>query len=306
MRKAFVDQLTQRARQHEEIVLIVGDLGFGVIDDFARECPKQFMNAGIAEQSMLGIAAGLASRGHRVFVYSIANFPTMRALEQIRNDICYHGLNVNIVSVGSGLAYGTHGYTHFAIEDISVMRCFRNLQILSPADPMEARASLDEALRYNGPSYIRLGKGGEQDLHSSVPNSLAEPTQLVAGTDLTILSTGTIVAECLKAAEIMTGYGLSARVLSAPGLQPLGTSWISATDWDRPLITVEEHVLPGGFGSLVLETLNDHGLVKSVVRYGLNLESLGSVGSQDFLRHLHGIRGDSLASSMIKTLMATE
>lgn len=297
MRDAFLDELLTEARRDPNIFLIVGDLGYGVVDDFARDLPNQFLNAGVAEQNMVSAAAGLASTGYKVFVYSIANFPTLRALEQIRNDICYHGLDVTIVSVGAGLAYGTLGYTHHAVEDISVLRALPGLRIISPADNWEARASVHESLRHEQPTYIRLGKTGELDLHSYKPSSLAEPIQLRDGDDLTIAGIGAIVNNCLAAADILESAGLSVKVLSCPTVKPLDHSLVTH-DKKKLLVTVEEHVLPGGFGSAVLEEASGRGMTSNVHRIGLHAPLLGEIGSTSFLHAAHKLDAGSIAEAV--------
>lgn len=165
MRTAFINQLMEEARKDRSIFLLTGDLGFSVLEPFAKEFPERFVNVGIAEQNMAGIAAGLALDGWNVFTYSIANFPTLRSLEQIRYDICYHDLNVTVVSVGAGYAYGALGASHHATEDIAIMRAIPNMVVASPGDPIEARLITSELAKRKGPSYLRLGKAGEPIVH---------------------------------------------------------------------------------------------------------------------------------------------
>jgi transketolase C-terminal domain/subunit len=157
MRTAFIQELIEQARAHPKIFLVVGDLGFSVVEPFAAEFPKRYLNAGVAEQNMTAVAAGLASEGYHVFTYSIGNFPTLRCLEQVRNDICYHDLPVTITAVGGGVAYGNLGYSHHAVQDITVMRSLPNLTVYSPADPGEARECVRLLLQRPRPSYLRLG-----------------------------------------------------------------------------------------------------------------------------------------------------
>ena len=144
MRKVFLEELLKYARQDPRVILITGDLGYGVVDQFAEELPKQFINFGINEQSMMSAAAGMAKVGFKPFVYSIGNFPTFRCLEQVRNDVCYMNLDVTIVAVGAGLAYGTAGYSHHLVEDISALSALPNLRIYSPADGLETKVVLEK------------------------------------------------------------------------------------------------------------------------------------------------------------------
>ena len=164
MRTAFINELILQARIRPEIFLVVGDLGYSVVEPFAKEFPDRFLNAGIAEQNMAGVAAGLASEGFHVFTYSIANFPTLRCLEQIRNDICYHGFPVTVVAVGGGLSYGNLGYSHHAVQDLAIMRTLPNIAILAPGDPGETRECVRWLAANPQPSYLRIGKAGESQL----------------------------------------------------------------------------------------------------------------------------------------------
>ena len=170
MRNTFISTLTKAASRNQKIVLVVGDLGFNVVEPFAERFPNRFYNAGVAEQNMSTLAAGLASEDFKVFTYSIANFPTFRCAEQIRNDIDYHNLSVTIVTVGGGLAYGSLGYSHHAIQDYGLMRLFPNMKILSPGDPVEVEALVNYSLKNNGPCYLRLGKNGEPNFHKNKLN----------------------------------------------------------------------------------------------------------------------------------------
>jgi transketolase len=306
VRDAFVTRLTELAMRDPRLVLVVGDLGYGVVDDFARLMPDQFVNAGVAEQSMMGIAAGLAATGRRVFVYSIANFPTLRCLEQIRNDLCYHQRNVTIVSVGAGVAYGTHGYTHHAVEDIAALRTLPGLRIISPADPVEARAAAELATLEPGPTYVRLGKNGERDLHPSGANvDLRSPILLRSGNDAHLLATGSITGNCLAAAELLaTREGLQCAVHSCPMIRPFDLEWLDHLDPTVPLVTVEEHSREGGFGSLVLEVVNDRQRRIHLVRAGLDGVKFSRLGSQTFLRSLSGLDPEGIAHLVLCSVEA--
>lgn len=301
MRDAFVRRITELAQEDPRIMLVVGDLGYGVVDDFARLIPEQFLNAGVAEQSMIGVAAGLASQGRRVFVYSIANFPTLRCLEQIRNDICYHQRDVTVVSVGAGVAYGTHGYTHHAVEDIAALRALPGLRIISPADPAEAIAAADYTSASAGAHYVRLGKNGERVLHADASSlDIREPVLLRAGADASIVATGSIVENCLVAAEMLAAqHGLQCAVSSCPVVRPLSLEWLVSLDPSVPLITVEEHSREGGFGSIFLEFVNDHRLGLQITRAGLSNMNVSRLGSQAYLRSISGLDPDGLIQTVL-------
>ena len=303
MRDAFITRLAQRASENSRINLVVGDLGFGVVTDFAEAYPLQFLNAGVAEQSMIGIAAGMAAAGRKVFVYSIANFPTMRCLEQIRNDVCYHGLDVTIVSVGAGLAYGTLGYSHHAVEDIAVMRAFPGLTIYSPCDPLEVTAAVDAICETSGPTYLRLGKNREPVLHAAPPDvASGAPLLLRDGTDLTLFVTGAIAAVGLEAASVLeSDHGVSVRVLSVPRIKPLDTgALVAAAVGTRGIATLEEHSVVGGFGSAVLEAFAADGVRLPVLLLGLRDDVQSAVGSQEYLRNLAGLSVGEITERLLR------
>lgn len=297
MRDAFVKKLTEKAADNPDIMLLVGDLGFGVVADFGETYPRQFLNCGVAEQSMVGIAAGMAAAGRRPFVYSIANFPTLRPLEQIRNDVCYHGLGVTIVSVGAGLAYGSLGYTHHAVEDISILRSLPGMRVYSPADAMECRAAVDEILATPGPAYLRLGKNKEPLMHGAPPDlSKGEPIVVREGTDVTVLVAGPIIVQALEVAEQLSGPGgISVRVVSCPVIKPLNARAIrTAAEGTVGIVTLEEHTVMGGFGSAVLEGFAVEGWRTPILPLGLEDAATHIIGGQEWLRERAGLSTDSV------------
>ncbi len=298
MRDAFVKRLGELAANDPRIMLIVGDIGFGVVAEFGERFPKQFLNAGVAEQSMVGIAAGMASAGRRPFVYSIANFPTLRPLEQIRNDVCYHDLSVTIVSVGAGLAYGSLGYTHHAVEDIAILRALPNMRVFSPADALEVRASVDVVMGTPGPAYIRLGKNREPVIHSSEPDlSQGVPVLVRDGTDVTLLATGAIIVQAIEVAESLAADGLSVRVLTCPVIKPLNAEAIrEAADGTSGIVTLEEHTLHGGMGSAVLEAFAVRGWRIPILPLALNDAATSIIGGQEWLRERDGLSTEYVRS----------
>jgi transketolase len=302
VRNTFIQTLYNRALEDSRIILISGDLGFGVLDKFQSDIPDQFINAGIAEQSMLSIAAGLASRGLRPFVYSIANFPTFRALEQIRNDVCYMRFPVTVVSVGAGLAYGNLGYSHHAIEDISVMRSLPNLIIYSPGDLAEVNYSVEKILESNNPAYLRLGKGGELE-NFSTSVEISGTRKLVDGKDGSIAFTGAIGEQVLKSVEILNLQGIHPSIFSIPEITSQEISKLILNLGKGPLLTVEEHVLPGGFGSYVLEVANDVKFEGRIDRLGLTSKDFSELGKQSYLRTVLGL-GTSDIVSKFRTLIS--
>ena len=203
MRKIFIEELILAAKKNKKVVLIVNDLGYSVVERFAEMFPKQFYNAGVAEQNMMGIAAGMALEGYHVFVYSIGNFPTFRCAEQIRNDIDYHNLPVTIVSVGGGLAYGALGYSHHALQDYALIRTLPNMLIASPGDPQEVEGCLDFLNENPQPSYLRLGKAGEKEYHSKIPKLKPGLWQTVKESPMgssapTLITTGAVLQSAMQ------------------------------------------------------------------------------------------------------------
>src|ERR1700693_1218887 len=215
MRGAFFRALLELAEQEERVHLIVGDLGFGVVEEFARRFPKRFLNAGVAEQNMTGVAAGLALRGKIFFSYSIATSPILRCLEQVRNDVCYHTANVKIVAVGGGLAYGSLGATHHATEDLAIMRALPRMVVIAPGDPAEAEAATQAVAAHAGPCYLRLGRAGEAKVHrGAIDFQLGKAIPVRQGRDLTLISTGGMLETAIHAAELLHRLDLETRVLS--------------------------------------------------------------------------------------------
>ncbi len=295
MRTAFIEELTRQASEREDIFLVVGDLGFSVVEDFAARFPGRFLNVGVAEQNMTGIAAGLASEGYHVFTYSIANFPTLRCLEQIRNDVCYHGLPVTIVAVGAGLAYGNLGYSHHGVQDIACLRGFPGLSLHSPADPGETRQIVDHLVRHPGPSYLRLGKAGEQRVHDMKLNPGMPVAIRSSAASIAVAATGSVVGEALAAADLLAAEGTEVDLYSFHALSSPVSSWAPLFEGYRAVLTVEEHVAAGGFGELFGAAVSRRVEVEHAAVDG---NVLSTVGSQSYLRELAGLDARSLANRL--------
>lgn len=293
MRSAFIKALVELAERDPRIVLIVGDLGFGLVEPFAARFPSRFINAGVAEQNMTGIAAGMALSGAVVFTYSIANFPTLRCLEQIRNDVCYHNANVKIVSVGAGLAYGALGASHHSTEDIAVMRTLPNMTVVSPADPLQAEMATQAIAAASGPAYLRLGRSGEPVVHEGpVAFRVGKAIQVVNGDDATLIATGAMVHAAVQAARaLMRSGGIHARVLSMHTIKPLDESAIvSAMQETAAIVTIEEHSITGGLGSAVAEVLAERSTRPvPFKRLALPSEFVSTVGSQSHLKDMYSL-----------------
>lgn len=266
-------------------MLLTADLGYSVLERFADELPQQFANVGVAEQAMVGIAAGLALSGRRVVVYSIANFATLRCLEQLRNDVCYHNLPVTVISVGGGFSYGTQGYTHQGIEDLGIMAMLPHMAVTCPSDPVEATILLRELLERRGPGYLRLGRAGEPVLHlPETQLTLGRAVWLRSGDQVALLATGPVLGRALAAADALMERGISASVASIHTIRPLDDEAIcDAAKAHRAILTIEEHNVDGGLGSRVADTLLSAGLTPRFGKWGATEELHGQVGSQAWL-----------------------
>lgn len=253
MRTAFVEALCLEAAANRDLWLLTGDLGYSVLEGFARQFPERFMNVGVAEQNMISVAAGLAMTGKTVVTYSIVNFTTLRCLEQIRGDVCYHQANVKIAGVGGGFAYGSLGPTHHGIEDLSAICALPGIDVLVPADPHEARVLTREALRRPGPAYLRLGKAGESNIHAAEPPYVrGAMIRVRPGADALIIATGALVKEALAAAALWAATGREAAVWSCPWLRPFDAAAVAAAAAQFPTILVaEEGVATGGLAAAV-------------------------------------------------------
>lgn len=302
MRTAFVNELVRIAEQDDRVWLIAGDLGFSVLEPFAERWPERFVNAGVAEQNMMGIAAGLALMGKVPYVYSIANFPVMRCLEQVRNDVCYHGLPVRVVSVGGGLVYGTLGYTHHGVEDIAVMRAMPGMSVFAPADPVEARLVARALPSVGGPAYIRLTKAGDPVLHDAEPEfELGRPLRMRAGSDITLISTGGALATTLEVCDLLAAKGVSAGVWSMPSVSPMDAGVLRGEAARvGVLATIEDHGPVGGLHSAVLEAVAPEPV--KCLRFSLTDVPACVAGSAKYLGSASGLDVASIAAVITEAL----
>jgi transketolase len=276
MRTTFVETLLEVAQQDSRVWLLTGDLGYSVLERFRDQLPDRYLNVGVAEQNLAGVAAGLASTGRVPFIYSIANFPTLRCFEQIRNDIVYHHLPVRIVSVGAGYAYGVQGYTHHGLEDIAVMRSLPGMNVFSPCDAVEAREITRYLVSASGPAYLRLGKSGEPKVHGNDFSwEFGRAAVLREGTDVTVFATGSMVFHALRSAEELERVGVTVRVLSVHTIKPLDESAVATAARNaRVIVTAEEHSEIGGLGSAVSDVVARMRGVKAPVVHHAALDVL--------------------------------
>jgi transketolase len=301
MRDAFVAALLEIAREDPRVMLLTGDLGFGVLTPFVNALPRQFVNVGVAEQNLTGLATGLALSGHVVFTYSIGNFPTLRCLEQIRNGSCYHNANVKTVAVGGGFSYGALGVSHHATEDLAIMRALPSMTVFCPADHKEAAATTNFAYQTPGACYLRLDKS-----HVSVSETetaamnLGKARRLRDGVDATIIGAGGILQEALEAAALLSADGIECAVLSMHTVKPIDGDAILRACRETPiLLTIEEHTLDGGLGSAVAEVCMDSGVTPAAFRrLGLRNQFSSIVGSQKYLRARYGLDSQGVVDAV--------
>ncbi|HEY2828451.1 MAG TPA: transketolase C-terminal domain-containing protein [Pirellulales bacterium] len=298
MRDEFVGRLTQLAERDSRIMLVTGDLGFGILTEFSRRFPKQFINAGVAEQNMTSLATGLALEGYIVFTYSIANFAFMRCLEQIRNDAAYHGANVNVVAVGGGFSYGQLGISHHATEDLAIMRSIPEITVVCPGDAWEAAEAAEAVANSPGTSYIRLDRSSAQLVDRPGERfQLGKARTIRNGADATLLAAGGMLSVARDAAANLAQEGIQCQVTSIHTLAPLDEATVlDAAQRTDGIVTLEEHTVAGGLGSAVAELLLERRCIPGFFhRIGVRGNFTSVVGSQEYLRRLHGLDVESVA-----------
>lgn len=308
MRDVFIQRLTEIAEHDQRVMLLTGDLGFGVLQEFERLFPHQFLNVGVAEQNMTSIAAGLALEGYIVFTYSIANFPTLRCLEQIRNDVCYHNLNVNIVSIGGGFSYGSLGPSHHACEDIPIFRTLPNIVPIIPSDNEEVRQATSLLVNTPGAGFLRLDKTTPGDVMlRDMHFQIGKMNVFANGNDITLIAAGGIMKQVLAAAEILRKQSVSCRVLSMPTPAHLDTKSIcNAVAETGGIFTIEESSIVGGIGSAIAEYCLENNLTPGIfIRLGVPREFVGAVGQQDYLVKQVGLDAEAIAVKVMEQLRRT-
>ncbi len=301
MRKVFNQELLKMAEKDPRIYLILADIGYGEIENFAEKFPARFINCGVAEQNMTGIACGVALEGNIAVTYSIANFPTLRCLEQIRNDVCYHQANVKIVIIGGGMAYGPLGISHHSTEDLAILRALPKMVVLAPCDCQEARAAAQAMLAHQGPVYYRCGYKNEPDIYEKpVDFTIGRAGLIRDGDAATVIFSGTIGFNCKQAVEILAAEGINCRLLSMHTIKPIDQeSILKAARETGAIITVEEHNLCGGMGSAVAEVLMDNGAgAVPFKRIALPDTHVSKIGSQDWLREQYGLGVQDLVAAI--------
>ncbi len=304
MREAFVSELEVLALADKRIVLLSGDLGYRLFDRLSSMCPQQFINIGISEQAMVGVAAGLALSGLKPITYTIGAF-NLRCLEQIRTDLAYHSLPVVVVSIGAGFAYGALGASHHSCEDLAIMRSIPGMTVVCPSDTWETRAGLRAALKLDGPVYLRLAKSAGPTLRGSYPSGfeIGKAIILREGRDVAVISCGPIVAEALGAADALDECGVSASVISNHSIKPMDERMLrEAFSRFRLVVSVEEHSLIGGLGSAVAEWAMDHRQTTPLLRLGSPDAFFKTAGERHYILNELGLTAKHIAQRIMVAL----
>lgn len=299
MRNEMIRVLEGLAEADPDVMLITGDLGFGVLTRFSERFPRQFLNAGVAEQNMTGLAVGMALEGKTVFTYSIGNFPTLRCLEQIRNDACYHNANVKIVCIGGGFTYGSLGISHHATEDLAILRALPDITVIAPGDPVEAAAATRAVYETPGTCYLRLGRGGEPRIHAgAIDFRVGKAIRLFEGGDVAILSTGGILKVAYDAREKLEASGLKTGLFSVHTVKPIDRELVTELAATvRLMVTLEEHTVIGGLGGAVAEIVAQMpGPKAGLEMVGLRDCFSSVVGDQEYLRSVYGLTAGDVVS----------
>ena len=305
MRGAFIKTVTEMAREDEKIILVIGDTGYSVFEKFEAEFGPRFINVGIAEQSMVGFAAGLAMQGYKVFAYNVVSFMTLRAMEQIQLDVCYQENPVVLVGVGCGFNYGTAGPTHHALQDVAMMRTLPNMTVICPGDPFEMEAATRKAIELGTPCYIRISRSADPYVHNTMPDfEIGRAIKLCDGKDAAIFAAGGMLKEAVRVVELLENKGVEAELYSMHTVKPLDKeALLACANEGKAIFTMEEHALCGGLGSAVAEVLAENLNSKPVFKpFAFPNEFAPYAGTRDALHKLYGMNPESMANEIIGSL----
>ena len=304
MRDNFINALINLAENDKEIVLLTGDLGFGVFEKFESRFPSQYYNVGVAEQNMIGLATGLALEGKKVVTYSIGNFGILRCLEQIRNDACYHDANITISANGGGFSYGSLGMSHHTTEDLAILRALPNMSVVAPCTADEAGEAITAMIMNGGTGYLRLDKTSAKDCFSEDPFVIGKSRRYKEGKDITLIATGSILGDANTASVELKKLGIEARVVGMHSIKPIDVDEITdAVSNTGGIVTVEEHNKDGGLGSAIAEVCMDLGMIPSkFLRIGLENKYSSIVGTQQYLRSRYDMDSKAIVKKVLDLL----
>ena len=302
MRDNVVNELINLAKNDKDIVLLTGDLGFGVFEKFESSFPGQYFNVGVAEQNMIGLATGLALEGKKVVTYSIGNFGILRCLEQIRNDACYHDANITIIANGGGFSYGSLGMSHHTTEDIAILRSLPNISVVAPCTADEAGEAITSMIMSGGTGYLRLDKSSPKDCSSEDLFVIGKSRRYKEGKDITLIATGSILGEANIASVELKKFGIQARVVGMHSIKPIDVDEIiDAVSNTGGIVTIEEHNKDGGLGSAVSEVCMDLGIKPNkFLRIGLDNQYSSIVGGQQYLRSRYDMDSKAVINKIKK------
>lgn len=307
MQGAYIGKIMELAEKDSNILHILADSGTGYDEMFRRNFPDQIYNFGIGEENMVAAAAGMATVGMIPFVFTAGAFLVYRSMEFIRNDVCFQNLNVKIVGMGSGLAWSSLGPTHHTTEDIAMLRAIPNLMILSPATPKQVSESVEIAYRHVGPVYIRIGMNHEREFFDEKYRmALSKNDVLRTGDDAVIYTTGSILEEAVQAAELLERENISIEIVNVSTIKPFNyADVIESTRRFKKIITVEEHNIYGGLGSIIAETVAYNGLGVKVYPIGISDVFAFGYGTHHVVRKVNGLDSESIAN-VIKEVITSE
>jgi transketolase len=297
----IVEDIVQKDRN---VYLLTGNLGFKLFDRFKARFPGNFLDVGVAEPNMIGIAAGMSLSGKNVYCYSIIPFLLMRTYEQIRLDIACQDLNVKLIGVGGGFTYGLEGYTHFGIEDLALMRLLPNMHVVVPADAIEAELVARISYGFPHPLYIRLGKFGDPLVHEIKPHfEIGKGLVLKKGKEIAIFACGSMVYQAKQACDILLKKKVSVTLIDLHTLRPLDTVLIKkCAQSHRAIFSVEEHFVSGGLGTAISEVLSEAGYKGLFKRIGIPGQLKQVIGRTDYLRRIYGLTAEGIAEKILRTL----
>ncbi len=304
MRQAFYDRLEQIARSDKNLYILTANLGFRFLDRIRSTCSEQFLDVGVAEANMISLAAGMSTCGKNVYCYSIIPFLTMRAYEQVRVDVCYHGLKVKLVGMGAGFTYGLEGFTHFGIEDLALMRALPELHIVAPDTVENAVKVAELSYSHPFPLYIRLGRAGvhSPDAQPSI-RRIGEASVVREGRHLAIIATGNMVPVCDVVAGQLARDGIAATLVNMHTIRPFDSEMVRRCAAEHPIIvTAEEHSITGGLGSAVAEVLAEAPYTGRFARIGIPEKLDTVIGHADYLWDHYGLSAQKIYSRLMKML----
>ena len=309
MRDKFIETFTNLVEKNKKLILITADLGFGVLDNFIKKYPKNFINVGVAEQNMIGVATGLSKKGFNVFVYSLGNFPTMRCLEQIRNDAAYHNSNIKIVNVGGGYSYGQLGFSHHATEDLSIMRTIPEVNIISPFDEYETQKATKFLAKAKGVYYFRLDKkrpnvnNTQININTKRQNYIyGKMSTIFSGKDLVIFSIGGILNDVINVCKNLEKKKIIPTLVSCHTLKPIDKIMIKKLcKNNKKIIVIEENSKIGGLASAIGDVCLENSIQPKVFKsFGIENKFIKEVGDRDYLLKLSKLDENSLTKEILK------